>query len=152
MKNSVTDTDKGWNRIQQMFRAQRSREVVVGLMDKTNARSDDAIPNAALGNIHEFGLGDMPERSFLRSTFDENKEAYWRSIKTRAGMVLAGRIDIEDTLETLGKRVQADIRDKIHSSVPPELADSTVAAKGSTKTLVDSGQMVQAITFEQRSS
>lgn len=149
-KCELVDNDKGWNHIQQMFQAQRSREVVVGLLEQTNARSESPLPNAALANFHEFGLG-VPERSFLRSTFDKNLEGYWRSLKTRAGMVLAGRITIQSTLDSLGKRVQDDIRNTIHSGVPPQLADSTVAAKGSTKQLIDSGQLVQAITFEQRS-
>lgn len=146
----VRDVDKGWNRIQQMFNASRVRYIAVGLLEPTNARSDSSIPNAYLGSIHEFGLG-VPERSFLRRTFDEKQESYFQSMKIRAGMILAGRLDPETTLDKLGVKVKDDIQATIQAGVPPALAEATVARKGSSKTLIDSGQLVQAITFEQRS-
>lgn len=148
-KPEVKVIDRGWNRIQQMFRANRLRFVAVGLIEKTNARSDSGLTNAQLGTIHEFGLG-VPERSFLRSTFDKNQESWWRSLKTRAGMVLAGRIDPEETLDRMGAMIQGEVRDAIRAGIPPALAPATVNRKGSSKPLIDTGQLVQAITFEQR--
>lgn len=40
-------------------------EIRVGIMGDDNAR-DDGGSNATIGAIHEFGLGHMPKRSFLR--------------------------------------------------------------------------------------
>jgi len=53
---------------------------------------------------------------------------------------------IEEIAENIGMDFENKIREKILSNVPPENAPSTIAAKGSSHTLIDTGELLASIT------
>jgi len=53
---------------------------------------------------------------------------------------------LEDIAESIGMDFENKIREKILSNVPPENAPSTIAAKGSSHTLIDTGELLSSIT------
>lgn len=109
-----------------------------------------------LAEIHEFGLGNVPARSFVRAYFDANRErlrdmlgvlmrkAIERAIKSGAPIDDAIRTSI---LTKLGLKMQTEMQARIARGIDPPLDERTVARKGSSTPLIDTGQLRSSITF-----
>ena len=92
----------------------------------------------------------IPERSFIRSTFDEQKSDIHGRIEKAKVQVVLGKLDKRDFLKQLGLLFQKKVVQKINSSktwAEPN-APSTVAQKGSDHPLVDEGRLRQSITHK----
>jgi len=159
----VIDRDFGWKAyLETVNRIERERpDVVVGLFGPdAEAMHGQAKGStvAQLGATHEFGLG-VPECSFLRSTFDLNKDKYLRFLVRGMGdEIYAAAKDKRPfgskdskTLKQLALKMEGDVKLRIgRRQIPPPNAPSTIARKGSSTPLVDSGQMRRAITSDVR--
>lgn len=111
--------------------------------------------NGEIALLHEFGNedrgGHIPERSFVRSTVrDPAIAAEFAALEARiARAVIEGKMSRDRGLGLLGAWMAAKIQKRITGGeIRPEDAPSTVAAKGSDKPLVDSGQLVKAVGWE----
>lgn len=102
-----------------------------------------------VATFHEFGLG-VPERSFLRGYVDENKARIRGMIKSLATMVQQGKLDQDTALEKLGLTIVGEIQKRIAKGIPPPNAESTIARKGSSTPLIDTGQLRSSITHKVR--
>jgi len=114
--------------------------------------------------VNEFGApgANIPERSFMRSTADEQRSATERIKAAELDKIWAGRSDVSTSLKRLGEFMQAKIQRKIASGVPPVNAPATLLRKrrkgkwnrgkatfaGTIKTLIDTGALRQAIRYE----
>lgn len=87
----------------------------------------------------------IPERSFLRSTWDKRVKSYERLLQKQAGLVMDGRATAPQAVGIVGEKVLADVKRTIKRGVPPPLKPATVARKGSTKQLIDTGQMIGSL-------
>jgi len=101
---------------------------------------------AEYGAYNEFGTAHIPERSFMRSTFDENSASISRDLSNRYNQVLSGSLSVYNALNMVGMKHSQQIVAKINSNIQPKNADSTIAAKGSSRTLIDTGRLKQSIT------
>ena len=100
---------------------------------------------------NEFGTSDgrIPERSFIRTTVDAHGKGDWaREAEALKKRIVEGRMTTDQALLHMGLLIKKQIQEKIRSSVPPPNASSTIAAKGSDKTLIDTGQLLNSIDFE----
>jgi len=97
----------------------------------------------------------IPERSFIRSTFDEQKEDLTKSIDKAKVDVVIGKVDKDEFLNRLGLflggKIVAKINDSKQWAVPN--AESTIAAKTRAgkvgdQPLVDTGRTKQSITHK----
>ena len=61
---------------------------------------------------------------------------------------MTDNITLSDIAEDIGMVLENEIRLKILSNVPPPLKESTVKRKGSSTTLIDSGQMLASISHQ----
>lgn len=142
------------------FRELRSRlegmadkEVVVGVTRATAGRDETGeINNAELAAVHEFGTKDgrIPERSFIRSSMTENKEKYVGTHAENLRKVVRGEMPFDKSLDLLGVRAAADVQQNIRDGDFVPLAQSTIDRKGSSKPLIDTGNLRQSITHEVR--
>lgn len=111
-----------------------------------------SLSNAQLASIHEFGLSTAPARPFVRPPFMANKAAYLEILRSAyAQAMLSNNSDMfRRALALVGQKMAADIKGYVTSGpgVPPPLAASTIKAKGSTRPLVDTGQMINSVTYE----
>lgn len=99
--------------------------------------------------FHEFGLG-VPERSFLRGYVDENQARIRGMIKSIATLIEQGKLDQNVALERLGMTIVGEIQKRIAQGIPPPNAPSTIAQKGSSTPLIDTGQLRSSITHKVR--
>ncbi len=98
--------------------------------------------------FHEFGTATIPQRSFLRGWYDEyldRNKALWRKMMAR---VARNELTREQALGQMGSLFVAQIQKRITDHIPPPLADSTIAHKGSSTPLIDTGQLKASITFD----
>jgi hypothetical protein len=151
-KVNIRDIDHGWRAFAQSVDAvaMRKPSVVVGVVGE----------RAGTAAYHEFGTSRIPERSFIRSTYDEKRAVYTATI---ARVMATEMVDAairnqrwsatsSRGLRQLGLRMEGDVKKKIATNIPPPLAPSTLARKGGrTTALVFTGQMRAQITYEVRS-
>lgn len=148
----VQDIDHGWKELEQRLNALSSTaHVLVGVQGASGdaQHRDSEMTVAELASIHEFGLG-VPERSFLRSTMDENEGQLLRLASQLGQGVIDGKFSQQQALGLLGTKAQGLVVEKIREHIDPPNAPSTVKQKGSSTPLIDSAQLVQAITYEVR--
>lgn len=117
----VEDKDKGFKRIVETLYTELDDVVVkVGVQAKEKAArrgKDGSIrttdqPLAVIAAIHEFGLGGMPQRSFLRSAYDENKPTIDAMVDNIANGAVQG-MSVGTALNQLGNEVQGMVQKKI---------------------------------------
>jgi hypothetical protein len=149
MMASVLDT--GWAPWLRALFASQER-VTVGIHDADTDRDADAVTNAQIGCYHEYGVlktdqdsdseYTVPERSFMRSTFDENRSKYLKLQKDLFRMAALRKISVHAIPAILGAKAKADIQAKIRSGIAPALKESTRNAKvpGSDRRRRDQGE------------
>lgn len=110
-----------------------------------------------LAEIHEFGLGNVPERSFIRAYYDANVErlkGMLLTLMTNAIKKAANTgnpitdADRRRVLSLLGMKMKGEIQERIAGGIEPALAQRTIDRKGSSVPLIDTGQLRNSIDFE----
>ncbi|WGT37678.1 hypothetical protein QH639_17825 [Lysinibacillus sp. 1 U-2021] len=143
----------GTNRIPQLVQSiqeLRDFEIEVGIFG-----SDDSF-YAMIAAVHEFGITTrkergsivIPERSFLRSTFDEKNGEWAKFVKKQLPKLLDGQMNARTICERLGAKMVGDIQRKLTQLDDPPNAPSTIAQKGSSNPLIDKGGLRQRITYK----
>lgn len=140
----VTDKDMGLQQFIRELQSARNAEVVIGLQEGDMAGGQSI---AEYGAYNEFGTEDIPERSFMRTTFDEKQQDLNAFITRQYDLVKQGKITVYRALGLIGLRHQDQIQKKIGSNIQPKNADSTIAQKGSSRTLIDTGAMLAAVRY-----
>ncbi|WP_304110511.1 hypothetical protein [Phascolarctobacterium succinatutens] len=151
----VEDKDLGLNRIIRTLNKDLDGVVVkVGVQAKDKAvrrgkggsiRNTDQ-PLAVIAAIHEFGLGDMPQRSFLRSAYDENLPMIDKMIQRVANGAVFG-LGTNAALNQLGNVVQGMVQRKIVDGPFVPNSPATIKRKKSSRPLIDTGHLRQSIRY-----
>lgn len=97
-----------------------------------------------VGAVHEFGSPSrgIPQRSFLRSTVQEERRGYARIFKKLSIKIIKGQLTKKQALGIVGLTVQKDVQKKITDIKEPPLKQR----EGNP--LVDTGHLRQSITYE----
>lgn len=127
-------------------RVKTAGTVDVGVID-AGSHVDSDLTVASIADINEFGLG-VPERSFMRSTTKEQKKNIVSLQKKLLVKIQNGEMDVETALGLIGEFTADKISQKIVSLRTPPNAPETIARKGSSNPLVDTGQLKNSITYE----
>lgn len=151
----VEDKDLGLNRIIRTLNKDLDGVVVkVGVQAKDKAvrrgkggsiRNTDQ-PLAVIAAVHEFGLGGMPQRSFLRSAYDENLPVIDKMIQRVANGAVFG-LGTNAALNQLGNVVQGMVQRKIVDGPFVPNSPATIKRKKSSKPLIDTGHLRQSIRY-----
>lgn len=147
---AVTDRDLGWKAIKREVERAQRREVAVGILQGSNDSEGTSIAEYATYN--EFGTEDVPSRPFMAMSFDENVAAIDSDFQRQSKRLVAGEVTADQALTVIGQKHAGRVQNTITGrNILPALAPSTIAAKkGSTKTLVDTGAMTNAVQIELR--
>lgn len=92
----------------------------------------------------------IPERSYIRTAFDENKEKLYNYTKTLFGKVLSGEIKGHEMLDRLGLYIENLIKKKIKDIKEPPKSPATLNLEGSGKSnpLIDTGRLRRAVVYK----
>ena len=92
--------------------------------------------------------GPIPERPFLSNAMRNHRSDYQRQMKQSARKVLRGETAIHTVLSKLGILAQGHIQGEITNLASPPNSPVTIALKGSSNPLIDTGEMRQAVTWK----
>jgi hypothetical protein len=149
---SVKDVDRGYaKRVKAIASAAAGPTVTyVGVIDGKGGEKphgNTGLTVGELADIHEFGLG-VPERSFLRAWFDENRAQVQETLRAAHRQVLLGKLTPKRAGELIGLKFAGEIQKFIaEGHVQPPLSEQTVKKKGSSVPLIDTGQLRAAISW-----
>lgn len=163
---NFTDKDKGWNQLMSAFKVNAGETAgFVGWLrssgeyqpkEKAKATHGDAakpptpITIAQIAAIHEFGApeANIPERAPIRGMLAEHGKDIRRLIKKVAGACIDGKMNKKQAIGIVCQKMADGLVAKIESNLPPPNEPETVARKGSSKTLIDTGQMKNSVDWE----
>ena len=148
-KFKVRDSDPGFKK----FRKQLTggpNAVNVGIFgaEVINETDDEGnqIDLVGIASANEFGTERIPERSFLRSTIDEKKEDFRKFIGRNKAAMVINPIERKRAFIKLGLFAEKEVVKKINKGPFVPNAPATIARKGSSKPLIDTGRMRQSVT------
>lgn len=163
MKVSVVTKSEPWKALRKALeQAKRNAAsggmfVDVGVMGETKHEEEGprtqkeaaAVRNVELAVIHEYGTkdGHIPARPFILSTFNAKRPEYVAMLKKLVKGIYLLKMTPTRALGLLGSKMASDMKKRIRAGIPPPNAPDTVAHKGSSKPLVDSGQLLSSITW-----
>jgi hypothetical protein len=149
---TIKDTDKGYKKTLNNAADMKKAGVDVGIFASDGAEAKKGSPDLTLIEVavfNEFGLG-VPERSFIRGYVDEKENETKELVRKLAERILAGKMTKDQALDLLGLKVQGGMQKRIADGIEPANAPSTIARKGSSTPLIDTGQLRSSITYKVR--
>jgi len=151
MPKNIEDKDLGMNKIREEFASLGGYEVTVGVHGKDattyEGNTGEPLTTAMVAFFNEFGTESTPERSFLRSTMIEKEPDYIKLDERLINLIIDGKLDALKANEVLGQQAKKDVQQKIVDIKEPPNSEKTIAAKGSSNPLIDTGQMRQSIDY-----
>lgn len=160
--------DRGWNAIKAAMREAKDggSYAKVGLIGTSGeevhpTEHGEQMTNAQLAAIHEYGTARIPQRSFIGSTFDLQRQALWNVLQQGIRGVYDGKLTVKQALGLAGLKLATEIKKRVTSGegIPPPNAPSTLARKlakgawnsgggGSPRTLIDTGRLINAVSWQ----
>lgn len=148
MPSGIRDRDRGYKALmKRMHSAGASQSIAtVGIHEAEGNQPEGDVTLADIAAFAEFGTVTEPRRSFIVDWADENEQNHKQELRKIARAIVTGEIgSIELGLERFGLRAVGEIQKRIRDGIPPELAQSTIDAKGSSTPLIDQGTLWQSI-------
>lgn len=116
-------------------------KLTVGLHSEEAGQGAGDLTLGDVGAFHEFGLGN-PQRSFVGSWADAQAARSHDDMRKLGVALVKGRVPNARTgLHAIGLVYRGEMQERISAGIDPPLADSTVARKGSSTPLIDTGQL-----------
>ena len=148
----VTVDDKVWRRIIANVKKAGTLELQVGITgsdgEQKHPNSDLTIGEIAL--IHEYGSekADVPARPFLSRAFERTAFPMHAAMRRAASDCYMSPSSLMSSLRAMGQLAVGAVRMTIFDNIPPALEESTVRKKGHDLALVDSGTLMEAISYK----
>lgn len=132
------------------MRALADRAVKVGILEDAGLHdnAEGALTVAEVAATHEYGAERIPERSFLRAGIDEATPRIKATLDALGKAVLDGTRTPDEAAARLGLLGVSIVQAKITDGPFTPNAPRTVAEKGSSRPLIDKGQLRQSIMYE----
>lgn len=145
----IIDRDLGFRALFARLRLSERVNVTVGIHqdDGSEAHEGTELTVVEIAAFHEFGTNRTPQRSWLVEGIAENENRIIDFMKGFGRRVISNRnrLDPRRALDLLGLEITRLLQARIRAGIPPPLADVTVALKGSSTPLIDTGQLIQSI-------
>jgi phage gpG-like protein len=136
-------------KLRDMTRQMTSQGRVLIGVPKAAGAYEDGTPVALIAAVHEFGSSDgrVPERSFLRVPLRAKRKEISNVVRQQLPAVVNGDLQMSTLQHQVGAYAVGVVQQAIAEGIAPPNAPSTVARKGSSKPLIDTGHMRQSITY-----
>jgi hypothetical protein len=143
---TVTGGEETLRRLQAMMDlATNASSVRIGFL--AEATYPDGKPVAMIAAIQEFGAprAGIPPRPFFRNMIAA-KQGEWP--KAVANLLKANGYDALRTLQQTGEAIAGQLRESVINTNAPPLAPATIRRKGFAKPLVDTGHLLNSISYQ----
>ena len=147
---NVQDIDHGWKRIVREVGKMQGSHVKVGVLsDAGTYPTDEGGANYAdVATFNEFGTSTIPARPFMAQSFDKNIREINEFIIDRQNAIYDLKEFTEKALDKLGVFFVAKVKDVFTSGDFARNAPATIAAKGSSRPLIDTGRLRASINHK----
>ena len=119
-------------------------EIQVGFQG--DQKYEDGTSIAQVAAVNEFGASDIPERPFMRQSF-ENHEGELQAACDAAQRLVSSGGSAEQALQQIGVVAKGLVQDEIVNGGFAPNAESTIKKKGSDQPLIDTGYMRQSVNY-----
>ena len=116
--------------------------VRVGVLE--NATYPDGTPVAMVAFWNEYGTRTSPVRAFFRTMVSENKKNWVLSVRN----LMKIHNDPKQVMGLIGVHMQEQIVQSINTWSDPPNSAYTIAKKGSSKPLIETGVLMRSIKSE----
>lgn len=153
MATGLRDRDRGYQKLMTELLKEDQPVISVGILAAKGAEEHKnaeeggeklTVLDVAIKN--EFGLG-VPARSFIGAWFDLNSAKVVKEAHVLFKLVLQGKYEKWQVFEIIGQRAVGGIQKRIADGIAPANSPRTIALKGSSKPLIDTGQLRSSITY-----
>jgi len=100
---------------------------------------------ASDGSASVYEHPGIPQRSFIRGWFDESQDFIRETLRSQLALVVAGKLTAEQAKDRIALAFEGSVKQRIARGIDPPLAESTKRKKGSSKQLIDKGQLRAAV-------
>ena len=95
------------------------------------------------------GYVNIPERSFIRASYDTGQRELQEYVNTAIAKVIDGRKTAREAMEEIGLRAAQMTQNFMGgATIPPQNTKFTLSRKGAQTPLIDSGRLVGSITYQ----
>lgn len=145
------------SRIQRAMRSITGR-IEIGYFNKMHTSKDgERVSMSIIAHTHEFGrgprsfpvpMGRIPKRPYISPVLESNKGKYLRLAGSQITPVLLGRQSFKGGIDKIGRTAIRDIQLYMVNGTFAPLSPLTIKKKGTTKPLIDTGQLLQSIDYK----
>lgn len=144
IKVSVTETQAAKDAIKRALDEFATSEfVTVGIHESAGVHPDAGITQAQLGAVQQFGNDNIPPRPWLDVGLSTGNQEYISILRDAAER--GERLN--SALDRVGVVAVGKVQEYVINLNTPPNAQSTIDRKGSSNPLIDTGSMVQSITY-----
>lgn len=148
MTKNVEVDDRVWRALRTRMLELHRAFVKVGIVgDGATAKHGDST-NVEIAAAHEFGTERIPQRSFIRQAMVTRGDEYRALTASLAKRFILGTMTVEQVMGILGAWGAGAIKATItRTGTFAPLSPRTIARKGSSRPLVDTGQMLNSVSW-----
>ena len=124
--------------------------VKAGILAKDGSENhSEGITVFQIGMIHEFGVPEknIPRRSFIRVPIENNIKEITKLIENNHKLVSENSMSAKVALDRIGIKAQNTIKESFRNNDWKPLKRATIKRKGSSRPLVDTGQLIGSISY-----
>ena len=149
MSARTTDTDMGMEKILAEMQALGQKRVKVGIQNDASVHDGGDMSVAAIAYINEYGTRDgrIPPRPAHTNAFDDNKISLNNLVKRLVKGVSEGKLTAQKAAAILGQTHEDSVKQSITNLRTPANAPRTIAQKGSSNPLIDTGQTRNSVRY-----
>lgn len=133
-------------RIEKFIEELTSKQINVGFNEKSGSY-EDGTTTAQVAAWNEYGTEHSPARPFMRQTIENNEDRITKFVNAKAGAAIRSGGSAAEVLNAIGAYTKGRMQKEIRDGEFEPNAPSTIARKGSSKPLIDSGRMRQSIVY-----
>ncbi|MEK5070508.1 hypothetical protein [Sporosarcina sp. FSL K6-1508] len=125
------------------LRRMKGKDIQVGVHEGDSEMS-------MIAAVHEYGEPklNIPERSFIRSGFDEHVDKVQEKIVELMPAVIHNNVDPDVFLDAIGMEFASLIKKKLIDLQDPPNSEKTIKIKGSSNPLIDTGRLRDSIVHK----
>ena len=144
------EIDKGWHKLKKELGVLDGSYVAVGYPKEKPKIIEASFFVASLAAVHEFGSikRKIPSRPFMRKTFKRELKNILKLRQVLYEKVLDGKLRVSVALSRLGAWYVGQIKNSFTSESFQALKKKTIARKGSSKPLIDTGRLRNSATYK----
>lgn len=149
-KPRVKKVDKGLNRIKADFKKMDGAYAKVGVLADAGTYKEESVNIALVAAVLHYGRdGSYKKWPFIANGIKKGTSQLNRLREKVLLKITKNEFSVRQGISLIGLKGEALIKKEIRTVTSPAIEDSTAARKkGSTKPLIDSGQLLNSISHE----